>query len=163
MSSGTSRQLGIRKNGGEIMTKLFTSKKTLILILIIALAIGIFLALPGQKKPAPSSAAPLKPVKVTDDSSLKKLLLDSQVPVVEKAIGDYARTRIDGKATTVSLTSGPTVSNHGLIEFTVKTSDPKKSFVVTLDRTTYFDRIIFSVPTDNYTKTLPVYQTFTGD
>lgn len=144
------------------------SKRAKIIIALIVITLtflAAFVLVYGDRKTQNTPVTIRSPVKVNiiDDSSLRDLLLDRQVPVVEQGISDYIRTTIGNSVNNVSIVSKPTVASNGLIEFTIETDNPKKQFKIALDRTTYFDRIILSVPDDNYSKILPVYQTRTGD
>ncbi|MBI4033883.1 hypothetical protein HY379_02690 [Candidatus Saccharibacteria bacterium] len=136
---------------------------TLIVITLVLLTIFILVGGDSEKEKAPITVKPPSKVSIVGDGGLRNLLLDRQVPVVEQGISDYIRSNIGNTVKNASIASKPKVASDGLVEFTVETDNPKKLFKVTLDRTTYFDRVILKIPEGNYTVTLPVYQTNTGD
>lgn len=128
----------------------------LVLSGLVALAFG---ALTDESPGTSTSTSPAAVVTFTDDSSLKALLLERQLPVVEQGLREYIKSNIGTNVTEVKFVTQPAIASNGLIEITIETDNPQKRIKVTLDRTTYFDRIIFSVPESGYSAELPVYQT----
>ena len=94
---------------------------------------------------------------IDNTDRLSGVLLAEQYTVVHEELVKYIETKIDENIEHAFIVDGLKINNDGIIEFTVRTKAPEKTFTVKLDRIKYFNKVIFSISADHYKKTLPVY------
>jgi multidrug efflux pump subunit AcrB len=129
---------------------------SVLMSLIVAGLIYLMLAdKPREMEPIESQSVGY--VVIDNASGLNKFLLSRQTSAVESAISGYILDRIDKNVEHAFIVDEPLQRNDGTILVTVKTENPEKTFRVIVDRTTYFDKLVVSVPADDYKTTIKVY------
>lgn len=146
---------------------MFTRNRKIVLALVIGLflILGIILSLSGPKSEEPKllTVKPLENITLENSDKLKDLLLDRQYSAVVKGVSDLVHSKVSANVKTAAITMGPAVAKDGSVVFSATTKDPSRTFNITVDRSTYFDKIIIKVPGSGYSVTLPTYDTKTGD
>lgn len=136
----------------------------IVLLLCLALFIGLWLAIAKPFNPSYDPKAPKEPeqgglqtIVLKNSDKLSKLLLPRQFEVTKQAINTYVKNNISFSATSVSISGEPQATPKGVIAFDFRVDNGVGTITATIDKWTYYDKIIFSVPSKSYSVTLPVY------
>lgn len=90
--------------------------------------------------------------------SLTKVLLPAQFDVTKVTVSDFIKQNFGENSKSASVVGGVQLSEKGVITLDIQVDDNQaKTFTMTIDKWTYYDKLIFSVPEKSYSVTLPVY------
>lgn len=102
-------------------------------------------------------------VVINNTDALSNLLLKRQEAVVEQALSDYILSNVSNKSESAYIVGSPILQSDGKVSIEVRVTSPQKDFQTIIDRNTYFDKVVLSVPSTNYQKIVPVYSSSQGD
>jgi len=139
------------------------NKRWFVIIAALLAVIGVVLFLIFRSSPQPQS----KPteldspgtVVIDNTDQLRDILLRREYAAVNEELVKYIQDHVSDAIEHAFLVNQPVINSDGVVSFTVQTEAPNKQFSVKLDRNTYFNKIIFSIPEVNYQSTLDVYAT----
>jgi hypothetical protein len=118
--------------------------------MVVILASVAFLV---QKNPneQPESITP-KVVEFSNTDKLNSLLLKEQYQAVTSELSYFLQTKINPNISHATI-DNTKLNNDGSIEFSVKTEQPAKTILVSVERPS-FDVLTIDIPESNYKKTV---------
>lgn len=126
-------------------------------VLIVILAFVGFSSKHKGANPVSTEVESPGTVIIDNTGELNKDLLPDQFQAVSDALVGYIQTHIDKNAVHATLIGRPEIASDNTIWFSIKVDGQKDAFKVHLDRSTYFDKVIFMVPDAKFSQTLQVY------
>ncbi len=124
----------------------------------------IFVLTSGNKPPVVNDTEGTSgAVFINDSSHLQEILFDQQYYSVQAGISDYIVSKFSRSVKSAEIVGEPVIPDDGLIRIQVNIKNPDKEFTVTIDRATYFDKIVLSVPETKYKKTINVYENISSE
>lgn len=97
-----------------------------------------------------------KTVDISNTGELTRVLLPEQFSVFKNQLSTYILGRVKSNAATASIIGKPIIARDGVISVVVLV-DKSQQFMVKIDRITYFDKVVFSVPVSGYSVTTQTY------
>jgi hypothetical protein len=137
------------------------AKKRLIIVAtflaIAAIVALVATSLTHKKSPVEEPHPDRVDVSITNTDELKTMLLDNQYFAVVNTLADYIKATLNPKDLLVPIINKPKVAKNGNITITLQVKEPDKRLVAIIDRSTYFDKLVISIPQDDYRATIPIY------
>lgn len=131
----------------------------IVILLMAGLAVGFVLLVGKDSKPGvPVVTEVDSPGMVIIDNTdqLSEILLSNEYQAVLDALTDYIFNELSPDVQHAAVTDGPRLEPSGSLSFEL-TADGHKPFSARIDRETYKDRVILTIPASNYERIIQVY------
>lgn len=149
------------------MNSLRNRRLAALIFIFMVIIVVVLLIVIASKSPKPAydpranrepESSGLQLITLSGSEKLSKLLLPSQFDVAKVAINDFVKAGVNNGAKNVTIIGDPQINDRGVVTLSLRVDGPSPiTFTAKIDKWTYYNKLIFSVPEKGYTVTIPVY------